>query len=441
MSFEADVAIIGAGISGLSVAYYLKKQTPSLKVVLVDGRSPHSFTSAQSGENYRDWWPQPVMKSFIGHSIELMEGLARDTDNQISLTRNGYILATRRTETADLMKSLNSIYGDKSVRQHTETHSHYDTTTASLGADVLLGRGLIKNVYTYYDDDVSTLIHLRRGGTVDSQQMGQHFMKEFRALGGKFQQGHVLAIEKHKLFTLSLGQEKITAHKVVNAAGPFAGEVARMLGEALPLSNILQQKIAFEDVEGCIDRQMPFTIDIDDQHLDWTDEELELLEEDKAFAWVARGMPSGVHCRPEGGVNSKWVKLGWAYNCNGAEPSFEPSFDDYFPEVVLHGAAKLHPALKAYYGALPSRRNLYGGYYTMTKENWPLIGPTAVDGMYVSVGMSGFGTMAACASGELCAKWVLEGDLPDYASALSLRRYNDSSFIKTIQSETDRGIL
>ena len=40
---------------------------------------------------------------------------------------------------------------------------------------------------------------------------------------------------------------EVTADIVVNAAGPFADRIARMLGVELPVKNIYQQKIAFED--------------------------------------------------------------------------------------------------------------------------------------------------------------------------------------------------
>ena len=49
----------------------------------------------------------------------------------------------------------------------------------------------------------------------------------------------------------------------------------------------------------------------------------------------------------------------------------------------MRGAAALQPALKAYYGRLPVDLSHYGGYYTMTPENWPLIGPMGPTGAFV----------------------------------------------------------
>ena len=83
----------------------------------------------------------------------------------------------------------------------------------------------------------------------------------------------------------------------------------------------------------------------------------------------------------------------------------------------------------------------YSGYYTTTAENWPLIGELEVDGAYLVGAMSGFGTMAACAAGELCAQRILDADLPDYARPLSLERYQDAELLAEINALSSRGIL
>ena len=82
----------------------------------------------------------------------------------------------------------------------------------------------------------------------------------------------------------------------------------------------------------------------------------------------------------------------------------------------------------------------YGGFYTTTPENWPLIGATEVEGFYINAAMSGFGTMVACASGELCSQWVLNKKRPSYSQYLSLERYKDQAFMTQLSS-LDKGIL
>jgi D-arginine dehydrogenase len=228
---------------------------------------------------------------------------------------------------------------------------------------------------------------------------------------------------------------------VVDAAGPHVGEVAAMLGESLPVTTVLQQKIAFPDGRGAIPRTMPFAIDLDGQDLDWSDEERASLAADPEFAFLAAAMPGGIHCRPDGGESGRWVKLGWAYNATPSAAVATPEFDPHFPEIVLRAACRLNPSLKAYYGHLPRERVHYGGYYAMTAENWPLIGPLRSPGAFVLGALSGFGTMAACAAGELCAQWIAGAALPGYAKKLSPARYGDAALMAALSVAASKGVL
>ena len=77
----------------------------------------------------------------------------------------------------------------------------------------------------------------------------------------------------------------------------------------------------------------------------------------------------------------------------------------------------------------------------MTNENWPLVGPLGVDGAYVTGALSGYGCMAACAAGAICAGWIADGDLPDYATQLSLARYADKKLMTEIVNSPSKGVL
>jgi glycine/D-amino acid oxidase-like deaminating enzyme len=173
-----------------------------------------------------------------------------------------------------------------------------------------------------------------------------------------------------------------------------------------------------------------------------------MLHQERDGEWLLNRFSSGPYLRPEGGQDSEWVLMGWAYNeppykvhrerdkdrvGAGAvcEPQWHPQLSRDFPEIVLRGMAGLIPGLKQYLQKLPTPIH-DGGYYVETKdvdsaafreENPPLIGPMGVEGAYVvSVchGVSG-----GCAAGELCAAWVMGNQLPGYADELSLKRYQD----------------
>ena len=69
-----------------------------------------------------------------------------------------------------------------------------------------------------------------------------------------------------------------------------------------------------------------------------------------------------------------------------------------------------------------------GGYYCRTPENRPLVGPLPVPGTFVIGALSGFGVMASQAAGELLAAHVMGTDLPAYAPAFRLERYDDPDY-------------
>ena len=452
---HVDIAVVGAGIVGIACAYYLATAERRPKVALIDPLAPMSLTSAASGENYRNWWPHPVMTAFTDYSIDLMETVASESDNRLHMMRRGYALATRQADPEPLLRQLhegNGSRGAAKIRVHKAgSASTYtpaeaaDWRTAPDGVDVIQDRRLIERCFPSFDRAVATVLHIRRAGDISGQQLGSHMLERIRARGGRLIQGRVVGIERSAAFALAVqgaeGSSSVRADVVVDAAGPSVGEVAALLGETLPVTNVFQQKIAFEDVQGVIGRRMPFAIDLDGQVIDWTDEERALLADDPTTRWLTEPMPGAIHCRPDGGERGTWIKLGWAYNKEPSAPTADLPADENFPEIVLRGASRLNPGLRGYYGRLPSRLSHYGGYYTMTRENWPLIGPMATKGAFVAGALSGYGTMGACATGALVSAWVLGETLPDFARSLSLARYDDKTLMQDLLAATNTGVL
>ncbi|QYX56860.1 FAD-binding oxidoreductase [Roseovarius sp. SCSIO 43702] len=451
---HARIAVIGAGSIGIATAYYLMKNHGIRDIALIDLGQPMAFTSAQSGENYRNWWPHPAMVAFTNRSIDLMEDISRESDNRIAMTRRGYALTTRDANIDAIVAQIHDGLGDAAdrlVRYHTGARSDSyqpfddaDWQSAPSGIDIVQNRALIRDRFFSYAPDIETVVHIRRGGDISGQQLGMHMLDKLRAAGARRITGEVRGITVRDGFRIEIatpvGTETLVADQMVNAAGPFANEIAGMLGVELPIFNTFQQKIAFEDREAAIPRALPFSIDLDSQHIDWTEEERHLLLDDPDLAWLAEEMPGAIHCRPDGGDFGSWLKLGWAYNETPAPATWEPPLDDKFPEIVLRGAARLNPSLKTYYGQLPRTMHHYGGWYTMTEENWPLIGKMGPEDAFMNCAMSGFGTMAACASGELCAAWIAGTGLPDYAREFSIERYENTELLTFLRASS-KGVL
>ena len=387
-----------------------------------------TFTSAQSGDNYRNWWPSRTMTDFTNDSIDELDRLSAESDKVFNMTRGGYCLATRQSSVEE---ALASIPGDIDV-------------------EVIAASEKIRESFPALSTDIQNVIHIRRGGDISGQQLGQYLLRKFSAAGGKRLLGDVIQIDNKNAYQLTVvsdGESRtINADIIVNAAGPFVSRIAGMLGHELPVKNIFQQKIAFEDHQEAIPRNMPFSIDLDAKQLNWSDEERRMLADDPQLAWLAKTLPGGTHCRPDGGPHGKWVKLGWAYNEQIAEEpqedlANEPAIDQSFPEIVIRGAAEFLPALQSYVTSPPTRFSHYGGYYTMTDENWPIIGPLDGRGAFIIGALSGFGSMAACAAGKLCAATICGENLPAYATDLSLARLNNEELMVELAKSKSKGLL
>ena len=134
------------------------------------------------------------------------------------------------------------------------------------------------------------------------------------------------------------------------------------------------------------------------------------------------------------------VLMLWEYQTQIMDPVPNPPLDEYYPEVALRGISRMIPALRNYFGHFP-RPALDGGFYTKTRENRPLVGPTPIEGVFLLGAVSGFGIMSACGVGDLLTSHISGTQLPDYATAFALDRYDDPSYRKWLETWNESGQL
>jgi glycine/D-amino acid oxidase-like deaminating enzyme len=455
----ADVVICGAGIAGIAVAYHLAVKHGLNKVVVVDERPPLSLTSDKSSECYRNWWPGPgdAMVSLMNRSIDLMEELAHQTDNAFQLNRRGYLYASgdpARVE--DLRRAAEEAagLGAGPVRYHTGQPGD-PTYVPALpggfedqppGADVILDPALIHEHFPYLSEQTLAAVHVRRAGWLSGQQLGMTMLGQARERGVRLLSARVEQVETNGgrvqavYVSNSAGATRISTPNLVNAAGPFVKHVAGLVGVDLPILFERHVKMAIKDNLGVVARDAPLIIWTDPQHLPWSQEEKLALAESEETQWLLGKLGAGVHTRPEGGPDSSTLLVLWAYDLHSVEPLFPIKFDPFFPEIALRGMSTAIPGLKAYFDHMPWP-TLDGGYYTKTRENRPLVGPLPVEGAYVIGALSGFGLMAALASGELLAAHLIGGPLPHYVAAFRPDRYEDPAYRKLLENWDDSGQL
>ncbi len=448
----ADVVICGAGIAGIAAAYHLAVRCGLKNVVLVDERAPLTLTSDKSTECYRNWWPGPgeAMVGLMNRSIDIMEELAHKSNNIFQLNRRGYLFVTSdpaRIEDFKRSAEESSRLGAGPVRYHTgqpgepayvpaPTEGFADQPT---GADIILDPALIRQHFPYLPEQIVAVLHARRCGWFSGQQYGMYMLEQAQTHGAKLLSGRVegVAVTGNRVQAVQVrdrnGSAGISTNNFVIAAGPFLKQVGQMIGVDLPVFFERHVKIALNDHLGAVPRELPLLISVDPVRLPWSEEERASLAESAETSWLLDEFPTGVHARPEGGAGSSMLLLLWTYDTEPVEPTFPLTFDPYYPEITLRGLATILPGLTAYFDRMP-KPILDGGYYAKTQENRPLIGPLPVEGAYLTGALSGFGLMAASAAGELLAAHLTGSELPAYAPAFSLDRYQDPAYQKLLEN-------
>ena len=449
MSRTADVIICGAGITGVAAAYFLS-QAGLKNILLVDQRPPLSFTSDRSTECYRNWWPDPEMLALMNRSIDLMEAFADETGNVFHMNRRGYLYVTADENKIGDLESASlrtSKLGAGETRIHRLESASYQPAhpegfhDAPDGVDLLIGNKLIQKYFPYITEHAVAALHVRRAGWLSAQQLGMYLLETARSRGVKFESACVTGVgmthDHVKGVRLNSG-EHVDAPIFINAAGPYLKEVGTLLGIDLPVHTELHMKAAIKDPLSVVGRDAPLLIWNDTQYLPWEKDEYEALAEDGSTRWLTEMLPSGAHTRPTGAGDN--ILMVWEYQTRVLEPVDSPSMDEQYPEIALRGLAAMLPRMKEYFARMP-RPQLDGGYYTKTRENRPLVGPLPVDGAYVIGAVSGYGIMSACAVGDLLAAHVTGKQLPSYASALDLKRYDDTDYQKRLEDWGDSGQL
>ena len=203
----ADIVICGAGIAGISAAYYLAVHQGLHDVLLVDERAPMSLTSDKSTEAYRNWWPGPddAMLRFMNRSIDLLEQLDDASDHRIRLNRRGYVYATGNpSHVRTLVESAKQAeqMGAGQLRVHAGAlgepayvpgnpeHWHDQPD----GADLFLDPALIRRYFPYLTPQAVAVLHARRCGWLSGQQLGMLLLEQAKAHGARILNGRVTQV-------------------------------------------------------------------------------------------------------------------------------------------------------------------------------------------------------------------------------------------------------
>jgi sarcosine oxidase subunit beta len=202
-----------------------------------------------------------------------------------------------------------------------------------------------------------------------------------------------IANDEHGITHVETSRGAVATRKVVNCAGAWAAEVAKLAGVDLPVEPLRRMLVPSEPFD-----EFPHT------------------------APMIIDMSNGFHFRPE----SRGFLLAW--NDPEETPGFKTDFDAAFIEKILTRAADRVPC----FAGLPvNPKRAWAGLYEMTPDHHPILGKVPeLPGFFLANGFSGHGVMHAPATGKILSDLILTGEtsLID-ASLLNLSRFAEGRTI------------
>jgi FAD-dependent oxidoreductase domain-containing protein 1 len=359
---KTDVAIIGGGAIGASVAYYLKTMDPMLSVTVIERDPTYAIASTpRASGGVRRLFSLPENIALSNYSIPFFERFA-DTmavngeRADIGFKKGGYIFIVPPSAT-DMLKA------------------NYDTEL-EMGCNVVwLTPDEIKHKFpSMYVGDLGAAVHSPDDGWLDPYAVLMGFRKKAQSLGAVFVAEDVTGMARQGAqvtAALTASGARIEADHFVNAAGAWAKEICAMLGFYAPIEPLRR----FEHYFVCEEEIEPLPYLKDPERL--------------AFRPEGKGYSGGVPTLAEPR----------AYNMEADH--------DYFENVVWPALAHRFPKFER----TKCKSTLPGLYDQNDLDGNVIIGPGA-DGLgnfHMLAGFSGHGLMHAPGCGLAMAELILKG--------------------------------
>jgi sarcosine oxidase subunit beta len=370
----ADVIIIGGGIVGSSIAYHLTEA--GCRNVVVIERETHQGkgSTGKSMGGVRAQFATPVNIRMSLYSIPFFSAFEEVMGHPAGYRPQGYLfVATKQSHLDYLAENYRQqvAAGLQSVRLLDPSEVRH--LAPELRSDDILGGSFCATDGFVDPHSVMT------GFMLKAMERGVQLLRDTEVTG--------IAADAQGVCGVATSQGFLSSRTVVNAAGAWAGNVARLAGVDLPVEPLRRMLVPTEPFDK-VSHASPMVVD----------------------------MSTGFHYRPEG----RGLLLAW--NDPEETPGFKLNFDRAFIEKVLTRGVDRLPCLEE---AEVNPKRAWAGLYEMTPDHHPVLGAVKeLPGFFLANGFSGHGVMHSPATGRILADLIVKGycDLVD-TSLLGFERF------------------
>lgn len=378
MSKSVNVFIIGAGISGLSIAYHLASQHEK-DILVVDKGYFASGATGRCGAGVRQQWATKQNCLLAKASMEFFEQAHEILKyDDLELVQGGYlIVATTPEEELQFQKNV-ALQNSLGIQSQFITKSQALDIAPHLNPHAFLSA-------SFYQKD----------GHLNPFKTSEAFYLAAKTLGVDFSfYEEVLDIKKQDdQFIITTNKDVYQANILVNVAGGYSYEVGAMVGIELPVYSENHQILVTEPVE--------------------------------AFQeCMVMSFSKNIYCQqvPHG-----------SFLMGRSDPKVERGHQIDATHDFLTAMSKTVMDLLPKIGDLRVIRS-WGGSYNMSLDAQPILGETPIDNFYVACGFSGHGFMLAPMVGRLVSQIIMKQTPCMETDFLSLKRFENSETLNIERS-------
>ncbi len=378
MKSTADVVIVGGGVVGASAAYHLAVAGAG-RVLLLE-REDHlaAGSTGVCAGGFRGQFSSETNIRLSLASVPMITGFTEEHGLPLDIAQDGYLFLVRDRALWREFVAANELQRSLGVRA--ELLSPEDAVALAPGIAL---EGIVGAAFG------------PRDGIADPSGLTQGYATLARRAGAEIEVGATVSsirVLDGRVTGVETSGGPVDAPAVVNAAGPWAGELARTAGVGLPLEPIPRHVLVTGGFPGRPHRR---TLVID-------------AVTSFYFHREGPGVLMGMGSVHEG-------------------PSFDTRVDERFvAEELLPTAVRVFPPLEE-----AAIEHSWVGLYEMTPDRHPIIGEApGVRGLYLANGFSGHGFQHAPVVGKLLAELIVDGEARTVdISGLGLERFASGDLV------------